>query len=122
VWDAGFLTLPCRGVTACDGMLAGVLQMPPDFNVVYESVQGEVVVAGVFLRLLIKQPNWAFRKPKEFLTALTVFATIRAPSPHHRRRPPHFTTTHNTYSNGNVRTGQVHFLALKKIVQRGSLG
>jgi DnaJ family protein C protein 13 len=39
---------------------------------VYESVAGEVVVGGVFLRLLVKQPNWSFRKPKEFLTALTV--------------------------------------------------
>ena len=37
---------------------------------VYENVSGEVVVGGVFLRLLIKQPNWAFRKPREFLVAI----------------------------------------------------
>jgi DnaJ family protein C protein 13 len=48
------------------------LQLPPDFEVVYENVAGEVVVGGVFLRLLIKQPNWAFRKPKDFVIALTV--------------------------------------------------
>ncbi len=32
----------------------------------------EVVIGGVFLRLLIKQPNWALRKPKEFLVAVLV--------------------------------------------------
>lgn len=45
-------------------------QLPGDFEVIYENVSGEVVVGGVFLRLLIKQPNWAFRKPKEFLVAI----------------------------------------------------
>lgn len=36
----------------------------------YEELAGEVVVGGVFLRLLVKQPNWPFRKPKEFLVAM----------------------------------------------------
>ncbi len=39
-------------------------QLPNDFEPVYETVQGEVVVGGVFLRLLIKQPNWSFRMPR----------------------------------------------------------
>lgn len=47
-------------------------RLPPDFGNVYESMEGEVVVGGVFLRLLIKQPNWSFRKPREFLTAIMV--------------------------------------------------
>eukprot|EP01147_Barroeca_monosierra_P008081 gene8081-757_t len=44
--------------------------LPLDFEVVYESLHGEVVVGGVFLRLLIAQPSWTFRKPKEFVVAL----------------------------------------------------
>ena len=36
-------------------------------------------MGGVFLRLLVKQPNWSFRKPKEFLTALTVRRLFRLP-------------------------------------------
>ncbi|EDQ93103.1 uncharacterized protein MONBRDRAFT_17362 [Monosiga brevicollis MX1] len=44
--------------------------MPPDFEVAYEKLQGEVVVGGVFLRLLEKQPTWSFRKPKEFSKAM----------------------------------------------------
>jgi DnaJ family protein C protein 13 len=41
--------------------------LPADFEVVYENVGDDVVVGGVFLSLLIKQPGWVFRKPKEFL-------------------------------------------------------
>lgn len=44
-------------------------ELPPDFEVVYENVGDEVVVGGVFLNLLIKQPQWVFRKPKDFLVA-----------------------------------------------------
>ena len=40
---------------------------------------GEVVVGGVFLRLLIKQPNWALRKPKDFLVAMLVFVATCTP-------------------------------------------
>jgi DnaJ family protein C protein 13 len=45
--------------------------LSPEFEVVYENLVGEVVVGGVFLRLLVKQPNWVFRKPKDFVVALT---------------------------------------------------
>lgn len=45
-------------------------RLPDDFAVVYEELAGEVVVGGVFLRLLIKQPTWSFRRPKEFLVAI----------------------------------------------------
>ncbi|BFZ15550.1 hypothetical protein BsWGS_18589 [Bradybaena similaris] len=44
--------------------------MREDFQVVYSDVQGEVVVAGVFLRLFISNPAWVLRRPKEFLTEL----------------------------------------------------
>jgi DnaJ family protein C protein 13 len=43
--------------------------LPADFEVVYENVGDELVVGGVFISLLEKQPNWVFRKPKEFLVA-----------------------------------------------------
>lgn len=46
--------------------------MPDDFAVVYEEIAGEIVVGGVFLRLLIKQPTWSFRRPKDFLVAILV--------------------------------------------------
>eukprot|EP00055_Hartaetosiga_balthica_P006980 m.23293 g.23293 ORF g.23293 m.23293 type:complete len:2228 (-) comp5537_c0_seq1:183-6866(-) len=45
-------------------------QLPIDYEIVYECIHGEVVVGGVFLRLLIAQPHWALRKPQEFIVAL----------------------------------------------------
>ena len=50
--------------------------MPDDFAVVYEEMAGEIVVGGVFLRLLIKQPTWSFRRPKDFLVAILVFLHV----------------------------------------------
>lgn len=44
--------------------------LPADFEVVYENVGDEVVVGGVFLGLLVKQPAWVFRKPKDFLVGI----------------------------------------------------
>jgi DnaJ family protein C protein 13 len=44
--------------------------LPHDFEVVYENVGDDLVVGGVFLSLLIKQPGWVFRKPKDFLIAI----------------------------------------------------
>jgi len=41
-----------------------------DFEVVYTSVAGEVVIGGVYLRLFVKQPNWGLRNPRQFLVAL----------------------------------------------------
>jgi len=38
--------------------------------VVYTSAAGEMVVAGVFLRLYIANPGWVLRKPREFITEL----------------------------------------------------
>jgi hypothetical protein len=32
----------------------------------------EVMIGGVYLRLLIKQPNWTLRKPKEFIVSVLV--------------------------------------------------
>jgi len=46
-------------------------QIPEDFEMSHVG-SSEVVVGGVFLRLLIKQPNWSLRKPKEFLVAILV--------------------------------------------------
>jgi len=43
--------------------------LPGDFEVVYENVGDELVVGGVFISLLEKQPNWVFRKPKDFLVS-----------------------------------------------------
>eukprot|EP00039_Didymoeca_costata_P023981 m.8876 g.8876 ORF g.8876 m.8876 type:complete len:2271 (-) comp3968_c0_seq1:482-7294(-) len=43
--------------------------LPNSFEVVYENVGDELVVGGVFMHLLLKQPNWVFRKPKDFLVA-----------------------------------------------------
>eukprot|EP00051_Salpingoeca_urceolata_P002050 m.46532 g.46532 ORF g.46532 m.46532 type:complete len:2282 (+) comp11866_c0_seq1:73-6918(+) len=45
-------------------------KLPDDFEVVYQDIDGEVVVGGVILRLLIKNPMWSFRKPKEFVVAI----------------------------------------------------
>ncbi|KAL8571849.1 DnaJ subfamily C member 13 [Nucella lapillus] len=41
-----------------------------DSEVVYEEVQGELVIGGVFLRLFITNPGWVLRRPKDFLTEL----------------------------------------------------
>ena len=35
-----------------------VFQLPEDFEVVYSSVEGELVVGGVYLNLFIAQPHW----------------------------------------------------------------
>ncbi|MFH4982194.1 hypothetical protein AB6A40_008903 [Gnathostoma spinigerum] len=45
-------------------------------------MSGEVVVAGVFLRLFIANPSWSVRHPKEFTTQLMerVIELIRCPS------------------------------------------
>eukprot|EP00040_Diaphanoeca_grandis_P032411 m.196277 g.196277 ORF g.196277 m.196277 type:complete len:2301 (-) comp32615_c0_seq1:478-7380(-) len=44
--------------------------LPHDFEVVYETVGDDIVCGGVFLGLLVKQPQWQFRKPKEFLVQI----------------------------------------------------
>ena len=51
--------------------------LPGDFEVVYENVGDELVVGGVFISLLEKQPNWVFRKPKDFLvSAMEMFLKL----------------------------------------------
>ena len=54
-------------------MLAMTLppQLPEEFEMMHAG-SNEIMIGGVFLRLLIKQPNWALRKPKEFLVAILV--------------------------------------------------
>ena len=37
---------------------------------VYGTVEGQLYIGGVFVKLFIKQPNWGLRSPKEFCTAL----------------------------------------------------
>jgi len=37
---------------------------------VYGTVEGQLYVGGVFVKLFVKQPNWGLRNPKEFCTAL----------------------------------------------------
>lgn len=45
-------------------------RMPERFCVPYESVEGELVVGGVFLRLFVANPGWVVRRPREFLVEL----------------------------------------------------
>lgn len=45
--------------------------MPDEFGCVYEDVvTGELVVAGVFLRLFIANPCWVLRNPRNFMSEL----------------------------------------------------
>jgi DnaJ family protein C protein 13 len=43
--------------------------LPNDFELVTMAA-GELVVAGVYLRLFVENPSWVLRRPKEFLTEL----------------------------------------------------
>ncbi|XP_033101582.1 dnaJ homolog subfamily C member 13-like isoform X2 [Anneissia japonica] len=45
-------------------------KLPEEFAVVYTDVEGELTIAGVFLRLFISQPSWVLRKPREFMVEL----------------------------------------------------
>jgi len=45
-------------------------QMKPDFNLLTDTDQNELVIAGVYLRLFNQNPTWVLRKPREFLTEL----------------------------------------------------
>ena len=51
---------------------AGVTNVQEATSTLYTSVslQSEIVVSGVFVRLFIANPGWVLRKPKEFLTDL----------------------------------------------------
>lgn len=44
-------------------------RLPEEFEMMHAG-SNEIMIGGVFLRLLIKQPNWVLRKPKEFLVAI----------------------------------------------------
>jgi len=44
--------------------------LPPNFEVVYTTIPGEVIVGGVYLKLFIKQPGWGLRNPKQFVVSL----------------------------------------------------
>ena len=41
----------------------------PD-DITLTSTTGEVVVGGVYLRLLVSNPSWVLRKPKQFVSDL----------------------------------------------------
>jgi len=41
-----------------------------DFQLSLEDVAGEVVVAGVYLRIFVSNPGWVLRRPKQFLEEL----------------------------------------------------
>ena len=41
----------------------------PD-EITLTSTTGEVVVGGVYLRLLVSNPSWVLRKPKQFVSDL----------------------------------------------------
>ncbi|RWS30301.1 dnaJ subfamily C member 13-like isoform X2 [Leptotrombidium deliense] len=45
-------------------------KIPEDFELSLPITKGEVVVAGVYLRLFVQNPSWVLRRPKEFLTEL----------------------------------------------------
>ena len=51
---------------------AGVNNVTEATSTLYTSIslQNEIVVSGVFIRLFIANPGWVLRKPKEFLTDL----------------------------------------------------
>ena len=51
---------------------AGVANVTEATSTLYTSVslQNEIVVSGVFIRLFVANPGWVLRKPKEFLTDL----------------------------------------------------
>lgn len=54
-----------------------LFQLPDDFQCVYEdTVTGELVIAGVFIRLYVANPSWVLRNPRLFLTEL-VEQTVR---------------------------------------------
>ncbi|XP_023328115.1 dnaJ homolog subfamily C member 13 [Eurytemora carolleeae] len=41
-----------------------------DFQLNFDDVAGEVVVAGVYLRIFVQNPGWVLRRPKQFLEEL----------------------------------------------------
>jgi DnaJ family protein C protein 13 len=45
-------------------------KLPEDFELTSPMSSGEIVVAGVYLRLFVENPSWVLRRPKEFLTEL----------------------------------------------------
>lgn len=45
-------------------------KIPENFSVAYSSLDGEMSVGGVYLRIFISQPSWVLRKPREFMVAL----------------------------------------------------
>lgn len=45
-----------------------VWKFPEDISL--SSTSGEVVVGGVYLRLLVSNPTWVLRKPKTFVSDL----------------------------------------------------
>ena len=48
-------------------------KLPEDYEIAIHVGTGEVVVAGVYLRLFVENPSWVLRKPKEFLIELMDF-------------------------------------------------
>lgn len=47
-----------------------VWTLSDDFRLSLEDVAGEVVVAGVYLRLFVANPGWVLRRPKQFMEEL----------------------------------------------------
>ncbi|CAN7982133.1 unnamed protein product, partial [Ixodes pacificus] len=58
------------------------LQLPDDLNLVQRD-PGELVVAGVYVRLLVQNPGWSLRRPVEFLSeGLNALCALLAREPH----------------------------------------
>ena len=80
-----------------------LIKIPEEFEMMHAG-SNEVVIGGVFLRLLIKQPNWSLRKPKEFLVAVLV-----------RHRVGYVALR-------NYTTGRIRALALARLTKRHVIG
>lgn len=44
--------------------------LPSDFNLEHDELRGELYIGGVYVRLFMKNPKAALRRPKEFLEGL----------------------------------------------------
>lgn len=56
--------------TQMENPIGSTWKLPEDFELSNIAASGEVVVAGVYLRLFVENPSWVLRRPKEFLTEL----------------------------------------------------
>ena len=44
--------------------------LPDDYRLVYEEMEDQIEIGGVYLNIFLKQPSWALQDPKAFLEAM----------------------------------------------------